>query len=267
MLGRARVATFMYHEITDDPTDSGFQRRAARPFTCSRATFAGHLQEIEASALTPQLVPTLDPTKTGRGLLLTFDDGGRSALYAADELERRGWKGHFFVVTGRVGERTFLSAAGIRQLHAAGHLVGSHSHTHPDIMRDLSRPAVLREWAVSCDIVAQIVGDSCRAASVPGGDISRMVLDTAAEAGLDYLFTSEPWLVPRRVGNCWVFGRFAVKRSTSAAALRERLRFRGWKRALLARHLRSLARRGLGPLYREYVRRRTLALEGPMPVA
>jgi len=37
----------------------------------------------------------MDFERPGRHVLLTFDDGGKSALYASDQLSRRGWKGHF----------------------------------------------------------------------------------------------------------------------------------------------------------------------------
>ena len=35
--------------------------------------------------------------------MLTFDDGGPSALDAAGELAHRAWRGHFFIVTSLVG--------------------------------------------------------------------------------------------------------------------------------------------------------------------
>jgi hypothetical protein len=46
---------------------------------------------------------------TGTPVFLTFDDGGASALHpTADLLERRGWSGHFFVTTRRIGTPGFL---------------------------------------------------------------------------------------------------------------------------------------------------------------
>ena len=83
----------MYHEVTDDPTGSGFQRPGAFPYKHSTATFAEHLTRIAGAATSPGLVVDVDFTRAGRYVLLTFDDGGRSALTAAELLARYGWRG------------------------------------------------------------------------------------------------------------------------------------------------------------------------------
>jgi peptidoglycan/xylan/chitin deacetylase (PgdA/CDA1 family) len=251
---RLHVASFGYHDVTDDPATSGFQRPAALPFKHTRRAFAEHLAHIGAGRLVPELVVDIDCTRPGRHLLLTFDDGGKSAVYVSDQLSRRGWKGHFFIVTSRIGTPTFLTASEIRYIHSCGHLVGSHSHTHPDIFRDETPDRMVEEWRVSCSILAEILSEPCAVASVPGGDISPAVLRSAPSAGLGYLFTSEPWLAPRRVDGCRVLGRFGPKVTTPPARVGELAQFRGWERALLVRRLKGLARRSLPTLYRSYVR-------------
>jgi peptidoglycan/xylan/chitin deacetylase (PgdA/CDA1 family) len=160
-------------------------------------------------------------------------------------------------VTARIGERTFLQPADVRLLRSEGHAVGSHSHTHPNIFRALGRERMLEEWRMSCDILAGILGEPCTAASVPGGDISPAVLGSASEAGLSYLFTSEPRLTPRRLGNTWILGRACLKGDVSAAAIAELVAFRGWQRVQFVRRLGLLARALCPPLYAQYVRLRT----------
>jgi peptidoglycan/xylan/chitin deacetylase (PgdA/CDA1 family) len=253
------IAGLMYHEVTDDPKTSGFQRAAALPYTLSCAAFKRHLEAIAGGALVPELVTGIDlerPSKP-RHLVLTFDDGGTSALYAADELNRRGWKGHFFIVTGRIGERTFLKPGDIRTLRAAGHLIGSHSHTHPDIFRSLTRGLMATEWKVSRAILEALLGETCDTASVPGGDISRTVLESAGDAGIRYLFTSEPLLRPERVGDTWILGRVILKAGVSAATIKQLVAFRGWQRVQLRRRLGGIARALFPPLYAHYVKLRT----------
>ncbi|HWC75401.1 MAG TPA: polysaccharide deacetylase family protein [Gemmatimonadales bacterium] len=254
------IAGLMYHEVTDDPRTSGFQRRGALPYTFTRSAFSAHLEAIATAPVKPELVTDLglDQGKnSGRHLLLTFDDGGASARYTAEELEKRGWRGHFFIVTARIGERTFLKRADIRALRSAGHIIGSHSHTHPDIFRNLSREMMVTEWRVSCAILESLLGESCIAASVPGGDISRTVLESVDEAKVRYLFTSEPYLKPEQVGDTWVMGRVILKSGVSAATVRDLVAFRGWQRAQLVRRLTGWARSLSPTLYRQYVRLRT----------
>lgn len=253
------IAGLMYHEVTDDPKTSGFQRAAALPYTLSRSAFGRHLDAIADGALRPELVTDIDLVKPSqpRHLILTFDDGGASALYAAEELGKRGWKAHFFIVTGRIGERTFLKPGDIRTLRAAGHIIGSHSHTHPDIFRNLSRGLMTTEWKVSAAILEALLGEPCVAASVPGGDISRTVLESAGDAGIRYLFTSEPQLRPARIGDTWVLGRVILKAGVSAATIRQLVAFRGWQRVQLLRRLGGIARALFPPLYAQYVKLRT----------
>lgn len=248
------VAGFMYHEVTDQPGTTGFQRPAARAYQLTRRAFDLHLDAIATGVTAAALVTAVDFTRAGRYLLLTFDDGGKSALAASEALSRRGWKGHFFIVTSLIGGRTFLSANEIREIAAAGHLIGSHSHTHPDIFRDLSIEAMREEWRVSRDVLTQLLGVPCIAGSVPGGDISPLALQSAADAGFAYCFTSEPWVRPRRVGDCWILGRFAPKAGTSPAHIRRLAGFQGWTGALVVRRLKEAGRVGLPLLYRAYVR-------------
>lgn len=249
-----RLASIGYHDVTDDPRDSGFQRNGALPYKLGTQLFRSHLDGIAEGPRQPSLITEIDLTATGRHLLLTFDDGGKSALDIGEELCRRGWRGHFFITTSLIGRRTFLDASEIRQLRTAGHLIGSHSHTHPDIYRELDPARMVVEWRQSSDILAQIMGEQCVAAAVPGGEISGAVLRSAGAAGLRYLFTSEPWLAPRIVGGCWVLGRYCAKASTTSDEIAELARFRGWTNKLLVRRLKGFACRSMPSLYRLYVR-------------
>jgi peptidoglycan/xylan/chitin deacetylase (PgdA/CDA1 family) len=251
------IACLMYHEVTDEPAATGFQRPGAFAYKHSTAVFTEHLARIAETPVRPSLVTDLDLTRPGRHVLLTFDDGGKSALTAGELLDKRGWKGHFFIVTSLIGSRTFIDPDGIRALHSAGHVIGSHSHTHPNIFRELEPARMLEEWRLSSDILSQVTGAPCVSASVPGGDISARVLASADSAGLRYLFTSEPWLIPRRSGDCAILGRYSVKVTTSAAQVGALTRFHGWRTALLRRRLKVWATRALPPLYRLYIRART----------
>ncbi|HMJ58349.1 MAG TPA: polysaccharide deacetylase family protein, partial [Gemmatimonadales bacterium] len=202
MSAHPTIAGFGYHEVTDAPGETGFQRPGALPYTLTPRVFADHLTQMAASDARPARVTDIDFTRPGRFLVLTFDDGGKSAVYAGDVLARRGWTGHFFIVSGLIGQRTFATASDIRYLVSCGHVVGTHSHTHPDIFPDLTPARMLEEWRTSGDAIGEIVGAPCLTASVPGGDISRQVLESAAAAGIRYLFTSEPWLSPRSLNGC-----------------------------------------------------------------
>jgi peptidoglycan/xylan/chitin deacetylase (PgdA/CDA1 family) len=152
-----------------------------------------------------------------------------------------------------VGTPRFLSGADVRHIRSRGHLIGSHSHTHPNIFCDLSTRQMVEEWRVSRERLSDLLGEPVDTASVPGGDVSRRVFDSAASEGVRYLFTSEPWLRPRRVDGCWILGRVIVKNTTKPRQVRELAHLRGWTAALLERRVKVMARRAAPSLYRRYV--------------
>ena len=141
---------------------------------------------------------------------LTFDDGGASTIEVGEELARRGWRAHFFLVSNLVDRNGFLTSQEARTLSAMGHVVGSHSCSHPQRMSQLSFTELMREWQQSCDGLGELLGTQVTSASVPGGYYSRQVAVCAAAAGIRSLFTSEPVRTVREVNGCTVLGRYAV---------------------------------------------------------
>lgn len=213
MANKARGLVLGYHDIVF-PTipRSGFQNPEAGRYKFSEAMFRRHVAVLaDARDVCPSTVRRADDVP-GRGVLhaLTFDDGGASAALIADTLEERGLKGHFFVVTGMIGSVGFLTAEGIRDLDLRGHVVGSHSQTHPSLMARMDPSAVRDEWARSRDVLEQILGTPVKTASVPGGSTSRMVEDAAASCGIEVLFTSEPKAGIHDRGGCLVVGRYQL---------------------------------------------------------
>jgi len=205
--------------------------------------------------IAPEVISEIDLDHAGRHIVLTFDDGGKSAVRAADELSSRGWRGHFFITTGLLGSRTFLDAQAARYLSSCGHVVGSHSHTHPDIFNALPFEQMIEEWRVSCDMLSNLLGIQCVTASVPGGDVSRRVFESAEATGIQFLFTSAPVLVPKRMQGCWILGRVCSKADKPLPDIQRLAEFRGWRRELLRNRVKTTLKAAFPPLYRLYVQR------------
>lgn len=212
------MRTLMYHDIAvrEARDEVGFPGPLAGRYKLEPTAFDAHLRVLAAQH---PLVGTLDGESPGAGLeptlVITFDDGGRSASVAAEALERHGWRGQFFVTTSRIGTPGFLSRDGVRDLARRGHTIGSHSHTHPTYMGLLSRSELEHEWTTSRAVLEDVLGRAPRSASVPGGYLSREVIATAAAAGYEVLFTSEPTARVQR-GVITVRGRYTIWDSTPA---------------------------------------------------
>lgn len=149
-------------------------------------------------------------------MFFTFDDGGVSFYRPiADLLEQQGYRGHFFITTARIGTTGFLTKVQIRELHLRGHVIGSHSATHPTRMATLTADQLREEWTTSVNALQDIVGEPLPVASVPGGYYSRMVAETARDAGIRVLFNSEPTASVGSVDDCLVIGRYVIRRGNN----------------------------------------------------
>ncbi len=206
-----RVCTLMYHDVVagEDFAASGLRLPGSDRYKLTVSAFDAHLDSFEGN---PRSVHE-DSTR-----LLTFDDGGASAASViAPKLDAREWIGHFFVTTDFIGEEGFLTSDEIVALHAKGHVIGSHSCSHPERISSLSDEAMDREWKQSIQRLSEILESPVDTASVPGGFTSDAVVRAAARHGIRHLFTSEPTTKVRQVDDCRVYGRFAVLQDTPAA--------------------------------------------------
>jgi peptidoglycan/xylan/chitin deacetylase (PgdA/CDA1 family) len=214
-----KAIAIMYHDIVESGGGeaSGFSGAVAAVYKVERARFDEHLEALAAvSRRKPVTVRAMDEIEArGSGLFITFDDGGRSAYtHAASALERHGWRGHFFVATNYIDAPAFLSTKELRELHDRGHVVGSHSASHPLQMAWLSWDDILREWRTSIQRLSEVLRQRVCFASVPGGHFSKAVARAASEAGIKILFTSEPTTKVYRVDQCTIVGRYTIHRST-----------------------------------------------------
>jgi peptidoglycan/xylan/chitin deacetylase (PgdA/CDA1 family) len=215
-----RVITLEYHDVIagSDFASSGFSSPSADSYKISAADFDAHLGALVRA---PNPVGG-DVRALGGGagtppVLITFDDGGVSALeVTAELLERRGWVGHFFVTTAWLGSPGFVDRTAIEALARRGHVIGSHSHSHPVRMARLTPKQMDEEWRTSTALLAEALGGSVQVASVPGGLYSPTVARAAAAAGIRWLFTSEPTTRVTGVDGCTVLGRYTIRRNTSA---------------------------------------------------
>lgn len=209
-----------YHDIVDDGDfdHSGFPGAASASYKLTATDFAAHLTAITAAGAVVAPGTAFSPSAPNRPIMLTFDDGGVGALEnAAPLLEAAGARGIFLITSDYVGRSTFLSAAQLRQLHQRGHVIGSHSCSHPVRMAACRPQELAREWRDSVAALSDIIGHAIDVASVPGGYFSRAVAEAAALAGIRFLFTSEPTTRVQTVDGCRVIGRYTLRRSHPAS--------------------------------------------------
>lgn len=209
--------TLLFHDVVSEGSwsESGFVSADADLYKLSRDQFRRHLESLRRNlgGEFTTAISILEGIIPQKPCLLTFDDGGVSAMQIADMLEEFGWRGHFLVTGGRISTPGFLTPAQIRELHHRGHVIGGHSYSHPLLMAHCSYEQLCEEWDRSSAVLSDILSLPIKVASVPGGHYSRAIAAAAAAAGIKLLFNSEPTTKTHKVDGCLVLGRFCVKRS------------------------------------------------------
>jgi peptidoglycan/xylan/chitin deacetylase (PgdA/CDA1 family) len=251
------VIALEYHDVVsgDAWAQSGFPGADAATYKLSLAGFVQHLDAVASARVhvCNDARELVGGVASARPVLWTFDDGGASyALHVADALEQRGWRGHVFMTTGQVGSRGFLSAADLRDLHRRGHVIGTHSRTHPAWISALAASVVGEEWRVSLEDLEDVLGERVTVGSVPGGFFSPMVARQAALHGIRTLFTSEPTTRSATIDDCTIIGRFTLRRGHSASYVSRLVAPAPTARAgqWFAWNARKVAKRLAGPVYR-----------------
>lgn len=206
-----KAFALMYHDVVPpgEYRSSGIQGADADLYKLTQEQFRDHLEAV--AALGKNRVKTCLESSIDSPVYLTFDDGGASAVWIAQELELRGWRGHFFIPSDWIDQPGFLTSSGLRHMTAQGHIIGSHSRSHPKRMSALSTDQIREEWSSSVRRLSDVLGTAVTVGSVPGGFYSRRVGELAAEAGVTTLFNSEPTTTPQQINNCLLLGRYFIQ--------------------------------------------------------
>jgi peptidoglycan/xylan/chitin deacetylase (PgdA/CDA1 family) len=249
--------SLMYHDVVsgDDWDASGFKGNGAERYKMTAADFGKHLAALAslkgAGSGSAARVLSGEGSADG-GFFLTFDDGGASAGgIILEMLEEHGFIGHFFITASRIGEPEFVTEDQIRSIRDRGHVVGSHSWSHPLRFGTLSDEKQRAEWSRSIERLSSILGEKVTVASVPGGYYTRAVAENASKSGIRFLFNSEPVVKLQRIKDVIVAGRYAVLQHTTANECRSLATgalWPGWRQAVWW-NAKKIGKRMFGSIY------------------
>ncbi len=174
--------------------------------------------ENETWVTVEQFERVLDSVTGREDVRLTFDDGNSSDVdIALPRLVERDLTAEFFPLAGRIGQRGFVDAAGLRRLVDAGMSIGSHGWEHRDWRRLDGRHA-WRELEVAPKLLADLSGKPVRSYAPPFGAYDRHVLGRLRRSGATRVYTTEGgaasrdgWLQPRTkvrhdIDQAWIDG-------------------------------------------------------------
>ena len=205
----------MYHDVYRElDTESGLEILGANLYKINIAKFEEHVQ-LAHNYCTQKGIPK-------ESIEFTFDDGGESFYSViAPILEKYGFTGVFFISTAYIGSSKFLAIEQVKSLHDRGHVIASHSHSHPCNMTKLSVEELISEWETSIGILEQIIQEPVTVASIPSGFYSKKVVEAASIAGIKKLYTSKPTSKISIVKNITLIGRYVVHQNTTLSTIND----------------------------------------------
>ena len=208
---RCHPFVLMYHSIGVAETDP-YQ------ITVSPPSFERQMQYLRDRGLRRcnmrELVDAQDRGCSAGLVGLTFDDGYTDfARNAVPTLRHHGFTATVFVVVRRLGttngwdsrgpRKTLMNAAQLRDVHAAGMEVASHSATHASLP-EVAEPALRSEIADSRAELEDVLGDEVRGFAYPYGHLGPREVDAVRQAG--YAYACAIWRSPQ-------VGRHALPRA------------------------------------------------------
>jgi peptidoglycan/xylan/chitin deacetylase (PgdA/CDA1 family) len=222
-----------YHEISE-----------ATPkylYSVSTAQFLAHVRCVQESVRSLNLRERVCP--------ITFDDGHVSQyIHSLPILQDEGARATFFITAGWTNTRAgYMSWRQLAELVRCGHEVQSHGWSH-EFLTQCSTQSLKEELVRSKMELEDHLGVKVDAISAPGGRWNDKVLESCADAGYKFFFTSDPWMTREEHFGMKVSGRWMVTRKMTAADIRARLLKAGPRLYLLRadRLAKSVARMLLG---------------------
>lgn len=204
----SRFISLMYHNLEDEPannysiTPAVFQQQL--DWLISEGYVVEGLPDLEQRLLRRRGIPA-------RYVVMTFDDGHRSNLHAAEILCRAGAQATFFLTRDFCRQRPdFLRDSEIREL-ASLCSIGSHGVTHAPLSR-ISDEHVRAELAESKAWLEAVLGAPITTFSAPGGFINQNVLRQAIRLGYTLAGNSVDWWnEPPTVASRRLVNRVAIR--------------------------------------------------------
>lgn len=234
---------FMYHDVIQDQlSESGFNTSGANYYKTTSAIFESHISKISSLISIGKIQHD--------SVVLTFDDGGRSFYdVIAPILEKYGFIGHFYIATQYIGSPAFLSAKEIKELSDRGHIIGSHSVSHPSNIQRLSKEDIIKEWTDSINSLQTIVGRNITEVSIPNGYFDVNDVELLRELGVKTIYTSN--LSDKvYINGINIIGRYSITKKTTQVEVQKMLTSRFYTTTIIFKqYTLELLKKKLGNNY------------------
>jgi peptidoglycan/xylan/chitin deacetylase (PgdA/CDA1 family) len=182
----------MYHAVTPGGTTPTW------PWAISMRQFREQLDfladEGYATPTMSELASESAKKWTGRTAVITFDDGYVDNLAACEELQKRGMRANWFIVTGSIGKAPqwpaegrrpagrLLNVAELRGMQGNGMEIGSHTVNHMRLT-DIDDVRLAQELSDSRVELEEMLGNAVNSFAYPYGAWDARCAEAVKQAG------------------------------------------------------------------------------------
>lgn len=251
--GQHGPVMLMYHSVTSGAETPVWPWAVSRKLFCEQLDFLA--AEGYATPTMAELVTAPSENWKGRTAVITFDDGYIDNLAACDELQRRGMRATWFMVSGSLGKEPtwpvdgrpdgrLLGASELRRMQTAGMEIGSHTVNHAHLTQ--ADDAALRAELVDSKIALEnALGTEVGSFAYPYGEWDERCEAAVREAGYTRACTTRTgWTL--NDNNVYRLRRLTVFNTDTVSSLARKLVFAShdvswpdlvgyWKRQLVSR--------------------------------
>ena len=209
----SNITILLYHEVTNLPERAMKVRKIGPAESLMAKRFEEQMALISERPNTK--VVTADDIFSRAGnnckkIVLTFDDGLiGNYLFAFNILENYGFKAIFFVTVNGISGIRYMNWEQLSVLHKNGHLIQSHTMTHP-MLGECDEKRITYELEASKRIIEDKIGAPVKYLSLPFGSSNEGVIKIAKDTGYEAVFTSSCDSRNSKSG-LYQFGRMHVK--------------------------------------------------------
>ena len=193
MKNLSNVNILLYHEVSDFPERAKKIRKIGPADSLLVRQFEEQMALISERPNTN--VVTADDIFSGaennlKKIVFTFDDGFiGNYLFAFDILERYGFKATFFITVDDISKERYMSWEQLSILYKNGHLIQSHTMTHP-MLGVCDERQITYELETSKKTIEDKIGALVKYLSLPFGSFDERVVKIAKDTGYKAIFTS-----------------------------------------------------------------------------
>ena len=229
--GQHGPVMLMYHAVTPGKIRPGW------PWAVSMQQFRDQLDFLAAEGYATPTMGELvaEPNKwTGRTAVITFDDGYIDNLAACDELQKRGMRATWFVVTGSIGESPkwpadgrpegrLLNADELRAMQTSGMEIGSHTVSHVRLT-EADNSQLASELAESKTTLEDLLGRPVTSFAYPYGAWDARCANAVKQAGYSAACTTRTgWAL--RENNLYLLRRLTISNTDTVSTLARKFYF------------------------------------------